>query len=186
MPAKGSSKSNTSSVSSTRIISNPELFRTKITHELNKIIGNLKQCVNLEKGIFNYSLKEATNRKVVKKWDNVYFVHIYTDRLRSIYLNLRNNPEIVAQVQSETIKAHLVAFMTHQEMRPDKWNDLIEAKIKRDKNKFEINLEASTDSFTCRKCRSQKCTYYQLQTRSADEPMTTFVTCLDCGQKWKC
>ena len=189
MPAKGSSKSNSNSssnASSIRKIINPELFRSKITHELDKIIGNAKHSLNLEKGIFNYSLKEATNRKVVKKWDNVYFVQIYTDRLRSIYLNLKNNPDIVMQIQTEVIKPHLVAFMTHQEMRPEKWHELIEAKIKRDKNKFEINLEASTDSFTCRKCRSKKCTYYQLQTRSADEPMTTFVTCLDCGQKWKC
>lgn len=182
MPSKASSVN----PNANKIILNPELFRSKITHELDKILCNVKHSSNLEKGIFNYALKEATNRKVVKKWDNVYFVQIYTDRLRSIYLNLKNNEEIVAQIQTETIKAHVVAFMTHQEMRPDKWNDLIEAKIKRDKNKFEVNLEASTDSFTCRKCRSKKCTYYQMQTRSADEPMTTFVTCLDCGQKWKC
>jgi transcription elongation factor S-II len=75
--------------------------------------------------------------------------------------------------------------MTHQEMCPDKWNKLIEAKIKRDKNKFETNVEAATDTFTCRKCKSNKCTYYQMQTRSADEPMTTFVTCLECDREWK-
>ena len=46
-------------------------------------------------------------------------------------------------------------------------------------------MEAVTDSFTCRKCRSKKCTYYELQTRSADEPMTLFITCIDCGTKWK-
>lgn len=185
MPSKAASAaSNTNNTS--RIILNPELFRSRITNELNTFFDNMKHSANLEKGIFNYSLKEATSRKVVKKWDNVYFVQIYTDRLRSIYLNLKNNPDIVSQVQNETIKPHTVAFMTHQEMRPDKWNELIEAKIKRDKNKFEVNLEASTDAFTCRKCRSKKCTYYQMQTRSADEPMTTFVTCIDCGQKWKC
>ena len=50
----------------------------------------------------------------------------------------------------------------------------------------EQNIEASTDTFTCRKCRSKKCTYYQMQTRSADEPMTVFVTCLDCSTRWKC
>jgi hypothetical protein len=26
----------------------------------------------------------------------------------------------------------------------------------------------------------------QMQTRSADEPMTTFVSCVACGNKWKC
>jgi len=45
--------------------------------------------------------------------------------------------------------------------------------------------EASTDAFKCGKCKQRKCTYYQLQTRSADEPMTTFVTCVECGNRWK-
>jgi transcription elongation factor S-II len=80
----------------------------------------------------------------------------------------------------------MLAFMTHQEMSPEKWHKLIEDKKIRDQNKYEPKLEASTDKFTCRKCSSKKCTYYQLQTRSADEPMTTFVTCLDCGKRWKC
>ena len=56
----------------------------------------------------------------------------------------------------------------------------------RDKSKYEINLEAATEEFTCYRCGKNKCTYYELQTRSADEPMTTFVNCLDCGNRWKC
>jgi DNA-directed RNA polymerase subunit M/transcription elongation factor TFIIS len=75
--------------------------------------------------------------------------------------------------------------MTHQEMCPDKWKTLIEQKIKRDKSRLHTNIEASTDLFTCKKCRSKKCTYYELQTRSADEPATIFITCLDCGTNCK-
>ena len=75
--------------------------------------------------------------------------------------------------------------MSHQELNPERWTELIRLKSIRDKNKYEQNLEAITDSFTCRKCRSKKCTYYELQTRSADEPMTIFITCLDCGSKRK-
>jgi transcription elongation factor S-II len=139
----------------------------------------------LEKGIFNFALSEAKNRKVVKKWDNPYFVQLYVDRLRSIFTNL-NNPPLLEQLNSGSIKAHTIAFMTHQELRPEKWDELITAKSKRDQNKFENNLEAATDTFTCRKCKSNKCTYMQLQLRSADEPMTTFVTCLSCGNRWRC
>jgi len=165
-------------------IENPEKFRSNIVNKLNVKIDNNKNSANLEKGIFNYSLKEAEQRKVLKKWDNNRFVKIYLDRLRTVYLNLNNT--IIEQINSGTIKVHKIAFMTHQEMSPERWSKLIEAKIKRDKNKFETNVEAATDTFTCRKCKSNKCTYYQMQTRSADEPMTTFVTCIDCGNRWKC
>ena len=167
-----------------RKIANPEHFRLNIRGKLNEIIENEKHSTNLEKGIFNYALKEAANRKVVKKWDNQYFAQIYLDRLRSIYLNLKN-PEILEQIKSEAIQSHTVAFMTHQEMRPDKWKELIEEKVKRDANKFEQNIEASTDTFTCRKCKQNKCTYYQMQTRSADEPMTVYISCINCGNRWK-
>ena len=152
---------------------------------MDEVLKNEKNSTNLEKGIFNFALSEAKNRKVVKKWDNPYFVQIYIDRLRSIFTNL-NNPTLLEQVNSGSIKAHTIAFMTHQELRPEKWDELITAKSKRDKNKFETNLEAATDTFTCRKCKSNKCTYMQLQLRSADEPMTTFVTCLSCGNRWRC
>jgi transcription elongation factor S-II len=43
-----------------------------------------------------------------------------------------------------------------------------------------------TEMFQCGKCKERNASYYQMQTRSADEPMTTFVTCLKCGNKWKC
>jgi transcription elongation factor S-II len=165
-------------------IEKPDVFRANIRIKLNAIIKNETTTANLEKGIFNYSLKEAANRKVIKKWENIYFVQIYTDRLRSIFMNLRN-PELLETLADDKIKPHEIAFMTHQEMRPDMWKELIEAKQKRDMLKFESNMEASTDTFTCRKCKSRKCTYYSLQTRSADEPMTIFVTCLDCGQRFK-
>ena len=165
-------------------IENPELFRSNIRKKLEAIIKDEKNALNLEKGVFNYSLKEADQRKVIKKWDNAFFVQIYLNHLRSIMTNL--NADILKQIGDATLKPHQVAFMTHHEMRPEKWSALIDAKSKRDKNKFEVNMAAATDTFTCRKCKSNQCTYYQMQTRSADEPMTTFVCCIKCSARWKC
>jgi DNA-directed RNA polymerase subunit M/transcription elongation factor TFIIS len=71
-------------------------------------------------------------------------------------------------------------------MRPLHWQKLLDIKQERENNRYSPKMEANTDNFTCRKCNSNKCSYYQLQTRSADEPMTTFVTCIDCGNRWKC
>ena len=164
-------------------INNPENFRSNIKCKINELLNNEKNSSNLEKGIFNYSLKEADQRKIVKKWDNQYFVQIYLNRLRSIYINCK--PNIIEQINNGTIQPHVVAFMTHQELCPEKWDKMISEKCKRDKNKFETTIEASTDTFTCRKCKSKKCTYTQIQLKSADEPMTTFIQCIDCGNRWK-
>lgn len=164
-------------------IENPDVFRANIVKKLNNILNNEKNSGNLEKGIYNYTLKEATQKKIIKKWDNKYFVQIYLDHLRSILNNL--NDDILKNINDGSMKPHLVAFMTHQELCPEKWSQLIEEKSKRDKNKFETKIEAATDTFTCRKCKSKRCTYYAMQTRASDEPMTIFVSCIDCGQRWK-
>lgn len=167
-----------------RKIENNTIFRANIVKKLDTHFDNEKHSANLEKGIYNYSLKEATRRKVIKKWDNPYFVQIYVDHLRSIFVNLKNT-DIVSQVKDGSIKSHTIAFMTHQELCPERWTELIDAKSKRDKTKFETNFEAATDTFKCRKCKGNKCTYYLQQVKAADEPCTIFINCLDCGNKWK-
>jgi transcription elongation factor S-II len=164
----------------------PEQFRTNIRNKFSEKIGqqHTKVASNLEKAIFNYAIKEATQKKIIKKWENPYFKQLYVDRLRTIVNNLKHT-EILQQLQTEELKPQVFAFMTHQEMNPSRWSSLIQQKIKRDASKFNTNIEASTDMFTCKKCKSKKCTYYELQTRSADEPATIFITCLDCGKHWK-
>ncbi len=167
-----------------RVPKEPEVFRQNFVKKLNDKLGDELMSRNMEKGIFNYAISESKSKKIIRKWENPQFSLIYVDKARSIYLNL--NDDIINQIKSKTIKAQEVAGMTHQELCPERWEQLINEKIQRDKYKYETTIEAATDTFTCRKCKSKKCTYYQMQTRSADEPMTTFVTCIDCGNRWKC
>lgn len=165
-------------------INNPDKFRENIRTRLVGVLDDETLSINLEKGIYNYSIKEANAKKIIKKWDNPYFSQLYIDRLRSVYINLKNK-ELLEQLKNKDITPQTLAFMTHQEMNPGQWKELIEKKIKRDANRFTTNVQASTDMFTCKKCRSKRCTYYELQTRSADEPATIFITCLDCGKQGK-
>lgn len=167
-----------------RCVKDPENFRKNIISVFDKKIKNINISENLEKGIFNYTLEQCESRKLIKKWSNDYFVLIYIQKVKTILFNIKNEILFNKLVNKE-FKAHELAFMSHQEMRPDLWDELLEEKRIKDENKFTPKIEASTDDFTCGKCKSTKCTYYQLQTRSADEPMTTFVTCLDCGNRFK-
>lgn len=184
---------------SIREIENPGDFRLKLQYKINLRLVEysaeserekfsheqyMAWAVNVEKGIYNWSIKEATNKKVIRKWNNSHFVNIYLSHFRSIYTNL--STQVVGMITSGQTEAKEVAFLTHQELNPERWDALIQAKSERDKYKFIDRIEASTDTFICRKCRSKRCSYYQLQTRSSDEGISTFVQCLDCSTRWKC
>ena len=166
-------------------------LRGKIRLNLKKIIKNPKLSKNLEIGIYNYAIKQARMKKIIRKWDNKKFEEIYLYRFRTLYNNLNpnslvRNRTLLKRFKKGTISSSELAFMSHYEMFPEKWKDLIEKKSKRDKLTGTIDLSSATDEFKCYKCKQKNCSYYQLQTRSADEPMTTYVSCLNCGNNWKC
>lgn len=172
------------------VVEEPQIFRQNLRNKFEDFIKKKDVSINLEKGIFNFTIKEAKKRKIVRKWSNKNFVQIYVNRFRSVYSNINPNSKICNKILlkkliNKKLKPEKLAFMSHQEMSPRKWKKLIEAKIKRDKNLTEVDMSAATDEFKCYKCQKRLCTYYQLQTRSADEPMTTFITCLNCGNRWK-
>ena len=172
-------------------INNPAEFRNNIRAKLNKIIKRKNISLNLEKGVYNYTIHASKEKKIVRSWSNSAFIMIYLDKLKSIMLNLNSkssvkNTTLLKCLKKGDFKPHELAFMSHQELFPEKWKYLIDAKIKRDKKEGEVDLSAASDEFFCFKCKKRKCSYYQMQTRSADEPMTTFVTCLLCGNNWRC
>ncbi len=172
-------------------ISKPDDFRKNVINKLNKIIRKKKISLNLEKGIYNFAIKAAKQKNIIRNWNNSTFVMLYVDKLKSIMTNLNvkssvENKNLLNKLKNGDFKPHELAFMSCQEMFPEKWKYLVDAKIKRDKKEGEVDLSAATDEFFCFKCKKRKCSYYEMQTRSADEPMTTFVTCLLCGNNWKC
>jgi len=171
-------------MSTIKRIQNPSSFRNNIRDKIKNKIPDVKIVTNLEIAIYNYAIQEATQKKIIKKWENSSFVILYLDRLRTIFRNLENK-EFLSKINSGEITPHDAAFMTHQEMNENRWSELIERKKIMDANRYTENAAASTTLFTCSKCKSNRCTFYSLQIRSCDEGETIFITCMDCGKRWK-
>ncbi|KAK6943278.1 Transcription factor IIS, N-terminal [Dillenia turbinata] len=110
-------------------------------------------------------------------------------KYRSIMFNVKdpNNPDLRRKVLLGQVKPERLCNMTAEEMASEQ-RKLQNNQIK-EKALFDCERggppKATTDQFKCGRCGQRKCTYYQLQTRSADEPMTTFVTCVNCNNHWK-
>lgn len=110
-------------------------------------------------------------------------------KYRSIMFNIRDekNPDLRKRVLLGEVKPERLVTMSPEEMASDERQRQIE-NIK-EKALFECQrggeATATTDQFKCARCGQRKCTYYQMQTRSADEPMTTYVTCVNCSKRWK-
>lgn len=86
-------------------------------------------------------------------------------------------------IKEGSIEPYKIANFTREDFNPEVWKKLREICIDKRTVKKE---KVEEGMFTCNKCKSKKTTYYQMQTRSADEPMTTYVTCTNCDLRWKC
>lgn len=162
-------------------------YRQNLTRILSSWFS-LSRAEMIETSIYENTILDAKQRKIINRWGCKYFTQLYVDRARSIYFNLTNNKDYTQKLQEMECVDEIIAVinMTHQEINPERWQSLINKKVIRDKTLYDTQVEASTETFTCRKCKKNRCSYYLQQTRSADEPMTTFVTCIDCGYRWKC
>jgi DNA-directed RNA polymerase subunit M/transcription elongation factor TFIIS len=164
-------------------------YRKNVIGLFTKVLNN-NISDKLEESLFNYICEKSLQRKIIRKWDNPFFRKMYFNKARSLYTNLDKNSYVkntylISQIDNGKIDIEKIPFMNYQEIFPEHWKRLLDEKYKRDKLLYEEKMEAMTDQFKCGRCKSKKCTYYELQTRSADEAMTTFISCLNCGNRWK-
>lgn len=164
--------------------------REKMIEIFNDLLKDKKLSQRIEESIFKNVFEVARERRVLKKWDNPIFKKMYVNKARSIYTNLKEdsyvkNVKLAQKIRKKKFDIDNIGEMSYQALYPEHWKKLLDEKFKREKVMYEEKEEAMTDQFKCGRCKSRKCTYYELQTRSADEGMTTFITCINCGNRWK-
>lgn len=153
-------------------------FKTLLNEDESKLI---------EEDIYNF----VNNYIIEKNLDNNLFKDLYINKSRQIYHNLDQDSYIknkfLLKSLHKKIKLEKICSYKYNDLNPIKWKkfdkdiDILNSEISNNK---EIN---TTDQFKCPKCKNNKCVYFQLQTRSADEGITSFITCISegCGFNWK-
>lgn len=144
-----------------------------------------KIALNIERGIFNYAVEVSSK----PDWENHMFKHNYISKAVRIYTNLNpenslKNIELIHRLFKKEFTEFELATFDSERLFPSRYYEILE---KYGEKKIEVNKPDPDiqGMFRCGKCKTYKTSYYQMQTRSADEPMTTFVTCHNCNNRWK-
>ncbi len=154
------------------------LDRAQFIIDFSNILNDIKKAIALEKGIFEFSLIHTFMNNLQEK----FVISVYLDKIDDIKNNINGNEKINNEtlknaITSGAIRPELVAFLSPQQMHPKRWAEILN--IKKYREDKENNI-ATTDLYKCRKCGERKAKISQMQIRCADEPTSTFVTCLVC------
>lgn len=133
-------------------------------------------CKNIEISVYNDAIGYANTHGIEATWDNFIFKHYYVIKARQIIANVKRSAEFRDRIVQDKLSTQ-IASIPFQDMRGATVHEAPETKVQ--------SIESSDGIFKCSKCNKRKTTYYSRQLRSADEPMTNFITCLNCGHKWK-
>lgn len=149
---------------------------------------NIAESVALE-------IEDAVDRAIGCTRDN----RAYAVRGRLIFSGLKTNQALRESVLRRDVSPSDLARMTDAEFATDAVRVMLAAAVKAreearemdwlDKRRGDIikalGQEECEGEYTCSnpKCRSRKTSYYLMQTRSGDEPMTVFITCHACGKR---
>ena len=154
-------------------------------------VGFTEEAVcGLESAIFRSAFEQAQRHYIPRNWSSMHFHELYKQTTRQILWNLHpsspvKNPRLLQRVRDGEFPLGQLATMSAYDMYPEHWHALAEKQLVREQKILEGNKSRATDQYKCHRCGKRECTYYEMQTRSADEPMTIFITCINCGKQWR-
>ena len=107
----------------------------------------------------------------------------------SIYNNINEksyikNTNLLNKINNDEIDLNIIAFLSPQEIHEEHWRKYIDKQSAVDEFLYSRTIGVKTKEYKCGRCKERDCSYYQLQVRCSDEPMTTFINCLNCGNNW--
>jgi transcription elongation factor S-II len=144
----------------------------------------------LEMAIFKVALENATKVFIPRSWKSQPFRDIYKQVCRSVLWNIHpsspvGNGRLIQRALEGEFELAAIPAMTSYEMFPEHWKTMADKQLIREQKILEGDKSRATDAYKCHRCGKRECTYYELQTRSADEPMTIFIACVNCGKRWR-
>ncbi len=172
---------------------------TDSPHRVNmiQVVSNLfgpallkeEEVVQLERAVYNNCIQEGAKYHVICDWSYPLFQKLYERKMRHICANLHpncyiQNTKLLQRYKNKEFTFDDLMTWTETEIFPERNKELAEKQFQREQRLLEGNKANATDQFYCTRCHKRQCTYYELQTRSADEPMTIFVQCVNCGKRW--
>lgn len=146
------------------------MSRKVTTDVFTKYIGQAKS-------IELYSRLRTENKEEKKFIERIlFFVKVFQ----------QNKGSILDSISDESYSIEQISSFTDLDIEKGLYEKI--EKLKEEKYQKEIyndQSHATTNFYHCRKCRQNQCTFYEQQTRSADEPMTIFIKCCVCGFQWR-
>ena len=147
-----------------------------VEHPLRDLVRDKFRSEEIENAILNKCVKDAQRWLIDVDWESKTFTDLYRGRAMSLY---------AARKLADSMSAEEFVHTTEVDRHPERWMSKLKEVAEKDKALYSRKTTASAQMY-CSGCKKKtNCDYYQLQTRSADEPMTTFVTCLECDKRWK-